>query len=115
MFGGGRKATVTRSCRLVSSLALLSCFLVCVAEMGGKKSKEPNDDPKATDGKGGKSGKPKGKKQKVLQVLVAGAAQSGKSTFFKQLQLIHFNGFSDEHAPPHIPSAFLAAQASHLS
>eukprot|EP01128_Nolandella_sp_AFSM9_P004414 TRINITY_DN1977_c0_g2_i1.p1 TRINITY_DN1977_c0_g2~~TRINITY_DN1977_c0_g2_i1.p1 ORF type:complete len:349 (+),score=94.60 TRINITY_DN1977_c0_g2_i1:156-1202(+) len=58
--------------------------------MGAKKSKD----------KGGeaKPGKVKGKKKgKVLSVLVAGAAQSGKSTFFKQLQLIHFdNTFTDE-------------------
>eukprot|EP01128_Nolandella_sp_AFSM9_P010642 TRINITY_DN73_c0_g1_i2.p1 TRINITY_DN73_c0_g1~~TRINITY_DN73_c0_g1_i2.p1 ORF type:complete len:391 (-),score=129.06 TRINITY_DN73_c0_g1_i2:327-1352(-) len=50
--------------------------------MGSKKSKE-------------KDGKKK--KGKVLSVLVAGAAQSGKSTFFKQLQLIHFdNTFTEE-------------------
>jgi len=72
--------------------------------MGLKKSKEADDkgsdnSSNKSDGKKeGKSGK-KGKKQKVLQVLVAGAAQSGKSTFFKQLQLIHFNGFSDECEP----------------
>lgn len=59
--------------------------------MGLRKSKDVTNE-KQGDGKA----KPKGKKQKVLQVLVAGAAQSGKSTFFKQLQLIHFDGFSDE-------------------
>jgi hypothetical protein len=65
--------------------------------MGGKKSKDAGEEKKGVDGSKGKIQKPKGKKQKVLQVLVAGAAQSGKSTFFKQLQLIHFNGFSEEY------------------
>jgi len=65
--------------------------------MGQKKSKEKTDGAREGSKAGGND-KPKkgGKKQKVLQVLVAGAAQSGKSTFFKQLQLIHFNGFSEE-------------------
>jgi len=73
----------------------------------GNKSAKPKGDPKTetktTDApkKTGKSeaGKGKGKedkKPKVLQMLVAGAAQSGKSTFFKQLQIIHLNGFSTE-------------------
>ncbi len=66
--------------------------------MGGKKSKEETETKTADNGKPGKTPKPKGKKQKILQVLVAGAAQSGKSTFFKQLQLIHFDGFSEEYA-----------------
>jgi GTPase SAR1 family protein len=57
--------------------------------MGHKGSK----DGKKPAGKGGKG---KGGKSKVIQVLVAGAAQSGKSTFFKQLHLIHFNSFSEE-------------------
>lgn len=63
---------------------------------GSKKNKPEegkhgsDDNPRATKGNG------KGKKVKVLQVLVAGAAQSGKSTFFKQLQLIHFNGFKPD-------------------
>jgi len=84
--------------------------------MGTKKSKEA-DDKGADKGEGKKAeGKKKNKKQKVLQVLVAGAAQSGKSTFFKQLQLIHFNGFSDEYGPSCLPSlqaaAFLSPYAS---
>jgi len=65
--------------------------------MGGKKSKEESPSGENKEGtKTKEPKKPKGKKQKILQVLVAGAAQSGKSTFFKQLQLIHFNGFSEE-------------------
>src|SRR5690606_4260298 len=47
-----------------------------------------------------KSDKPKRKKGKLLQVLVAGYAQSGKSTFFKQLQIIHLNGWSNECVGP---------------
>jgi GTPase SAR1 family protein len=44
-----------------------------------------------------KSAKETGKKKKnLLQVLVAGYQQSGKSTFFKQLQIIHLNGWSAE-------------------
>jgi len=68
--------------------------------MGTKSSKSdkiPKTDTKSQDPPKGKADPKKGdKKPKVLQMLVAGAAQSGKSTFFKQLQIIHLNGFTDE-------------------
>ncbi len=39
--------------------------------------------------------KNKSKKNKTIDILVVGAAQSGKSTFFTQLQLIHVDAFAD--------------------
>jgi len=69
--------------------------------MGTKSSKDGKKEPVKASGdtkpKGeAKDGKKGDKKPKVLQMLVAGAAQSGKSTFFKQLQIIHLNGFPEE-------------------
>jgi len=66
--------------------------------MGSKGSKQKGDGAKTDEPKKPKEdkGKKGDKKPKVLQMLVAGAAQSGKSTFFKQLQIIHLNGFTDE-------------------
>jgi len=69
--------------------------------MGHKATKPKRKDPDTTGdakkgGEGKKGPKDDGKKPKVLQMLVAGAAQSGKSTFFKQLQIIHLNGFTAE-------------------
>lgn len=75
--------------------------------MGCSKSKDKGSAPSSTGGgdtggaesapKATKSAKDPGKKKKnLLQVLVAGYQQSGKSTFFKQLQIIHLNGWSEE-------------------
>jgi len=72
----------------------------------GDKPKDDSLTPAATDTpKTDKPVKEKGKKKggKLMQVLVAGYQQSGKSTFFKQLQIIHLNGWGDEYSLPQSP------------
>eukprot|EP01128_Nolandella_sp_AFSM9_P003342 TRINITY_DN142_c0_g1_i2.p1 TRINITY_DN142_c0_g1~~TRINITY_DN142_c0_g1_i2.p1 ORF type:complete len:369 (+),score=122.00 TRINITY_DN142_c0_g1_i2:278-1384(+) len=74
---------------------------------GGSKPKDGGGDGGATEGANEptndlqtatakKGEKKKKRKGKLLQVLVAGYQQSGKSTFFKQLQIIHLNGWTAE-------------------
>ena len=62
------------------------------ASQGSGSSPSPNPQKAAN--------KPKKRKGRLLQVLVAGYQQSGKSTFFKQLQIIHLNGWAHEYATP---------------
>lgn len=37
------------------------------------------------------------KKGKLLRVLVAGYQQAGKSTFFKQMQILYLNGWPEQY------------------
>jgi len=48
--------------------------------------------------KGGKKKEKKGKpkEKRTLSVLLLGAGESGKSTIFKQMKIIHHNGYSNE-------------------
>jgi len=44
---------------------------------------------------GGEKDPEKARAKKTIKVAILGTAASGKSTFFKQMQILHCNGFDD--------------------
>ncbi|EYC34181.1 hypothetical protein Aduo_002033 [Ancylostoma duodenale] len=56
--------------------------------------------------------------RRELKLLLLGTGESGKSTFIKQMRIIHGNGYSDEDKRAHIrlvyQNVFMAIQVSSL-